>query len=220
MSYIRSLSNPEGLYIFGDGRNIELIVKKEPIKLMPPQIFKSLMLKWLDNDFDDDELDFEGAKLKVEKRNENFKWILSYADWQIEMWEVTLFYVATSVKEHCQTEQEWDETPLTQEEFNAAHQQWYQETAHHSFPWTILRGKGYEKIKSFGQKAIPFLLAKLKEENVQTWGIFAHLTELTGEDIFIGEEEIIENTTWRKGQVDPTIDAWLKWGRDKGYLKD
>ena len=109
-------------------------------------------------------------------------------------------------------------------EFNDAHAQWYNETAHHSFPWTICNGAGYEKMKAFGVASVPLLLGKLVEEKeargrdefapVQAWGIFHLLGEFTGEDIFAGEVE----DGFVKGHFDDTLNLWIEWGKKKGHI--
>jgi len=105
---------------------------------------------------------------------------------------------------------------LTQELFDAAHHQWYQETQFHSFPWTILKGPGYEKIAAFGEAAIPFLLNKLRasldetSENIQVWGIQAHLSRLTG--LSMGTSQKVGGGGFLAANVDGTSRAWLVWG--------
>jgi hypothetical protein len=115
---------------------------------------------------------------------------------------------------------------ISQADFDAAHAQWRRETAHHSFPWTILKGEGFEKVKAFGKDAIPNLIGKLQEAvqanekgehaEVQVWGIHALLYELTGKDIFVGEENVMPG--WRAVDVWSTCRAWIEWGRREGHL--
>lgn len=93
---------------------------------------------------------------------------------------------------------------------------------HHSFPWTILQGAGYDQVRTFGTEAIPFLLKKLQESYnrlpeytpIQGWGIMCLLGELTGVDIFEGEIE----GGWRKGNVQEMEKSWIRWGQQQGYL--
>src|SRR5579883_3517739 len=113
---------------------------------------------------------------------------------------------------------------ISQADFDAAQAQWHRETAHHSLPWTILRGPGFERVKAFGKDAIPLLLGKLQEAldadskgehaDVQVWGIFALLHELTGQDMFVGEENVMPG--WRAMDVWSTCRAWIAWGKREG----
>jgi hypothetical protein len=114
MSYIRSGSNPEQLYIWGDGTNV--FVVKGPIKVgsIPKEILHEIIRKY-DSSGHDGNIEHEGAELKEvwvdsnEKellpnlkehtgydRPFNCKLRLSYNGWYINMWYVTWFYIVST----------------------------------------------------------------------------------------------------------------------------
>lgn len=102
MSYIRCLSNPEGLYIWGDGSGNLTIAHTgtarqrargdQPIKYIPAKIFHGLFKHWLATC--EENVSYRGASLKYLRRGAHFKWKLSYGDWSLYMWDVTLNYLA------------------------------------------------------------------------------------------------------------------------------
>ncbi len=108
MSYIRCLSNPEGLYIIHDGTHIEIMCKGD-IKTLPASAFEGVMRRYLDEQLCEagDAVAFEGARLEyMITESDDWKWIFSYQgkdghgvdqDWRIEMWKVTLEYIARNV---------------------------------------------------------------------------------------------------------------------------
>jgi len=111
MSYIRCLSNPEELYIWGDGKYANFsssIRKKFPDTLykMPQKTFDNLLKKYK---FKGDTR-YKGARIRevfvkngklnpkcvwklVGKYDGNFKMRLSYKKWHIDMWLVTWEYI-------------------------------------------------------------------------------------------------------------------------------
>lgn len=105
MSYIWSGSNPEGLYIWGDGENVHIHKEKETIGSIPRNIFNGLIKKYVNNYYED--VDYDGAKLinclvdlndnEIQEFNptggSNFKCVLSYNGWRLAMWEVTWNYI-------------------------------------------------------------------------------------------------------------------------------
>lgn len=108
MSYIRSTSNPEGLYIWGDDKNVNIVFGKELIKYIPIKIFDGLLNKY--NKSCGNGVKFKGASIKetfisdgkkqtkLQKafgvQSGNFKMRLSYGDWHKDMWKVTWEYIA------------------------------------------------------------------------------------------------------------------------------
>ena len=99
MSYIRSISNPEGLYIVGTGENVEIHLGRksaEPYKTLyiPTKVFKGLIKKFARED-PDDYCKYEGALIEFVKIGNDFKWRLVYDDWEVYMWEVTWEYIVT-----------------------------------------------------------------------------------------------------------------------------
>lgn len=108
MSFIRSGSNPEGLYVFFDGKNIEFCVRDNPIKTMPPSTFYGIMNKYIEDGIyahSPEHLEFEGATLiydQFSQYSEHFKWRLCHDAWgpnfHLEMWEVTLESLARAAQ--------------------------------------------------------------------------------------------------------------------------
>lgn len=115
MSYIRSGSNPEHLYIWGDGDgNVHFIKGPYTIGTMPTKIFNELIYKCsLDND--DDVIEINGAKIQnvwVDSDDTlcdgkpkeglkvpiDIKTQLSYNGWEIRMWYVTWHYIVETNK--------------------------------------------------------------------------------------------------------------------------
>lgn len=95
MSYIRSGSNPEKLYIWGNGVNVFISKGHEETKVIPKNIFHGLIRKWFRNEWEDSS--FKGASVKEvlgEINNEKQHQIeLSYSGWSIYMWLVTWVYI-------------------------------------------------------------------------------------------------------------------------------
>jgi hypothetical protein len=69
-----------------------------------------------------------------------------------------------------------------------------------------LRHRAYGEIIALGPAVVPLLLREL-EHQPNHW--FAALRSLTGEDPVPASE---------RGRIGPMTAAWLKWGRDRGYL--
>ena len=113
MSYIRCLSNPEGLYIWGDGKYINIAKGGEDLKYIPQLTFDGLLRKyhregsWCVQGYP---ITYRGATIeevhiesnkkitKFEKelkfRLGIFQYRLSYKDWHIDMWQVTWEHIA------------------------------------------------------------------------------------------------------------------------------
>lgn len=110
MSYIRSTSNPEGLYIWGNGKDV-IIVTTNFHEHIPQKIFDGLLEKCR-KEFDNN-INYKKASIKevwVIKKHKCNKWCkmknkktgkliygcpanlkirLSYKNWHIDMWQVT-----------------------------------------------------------------------------------------------------------------------------------
>ncbi len=114
MSYIRCLCNPEGLYIWGDGKYVNItLAGRECHECIPEKIFDGLIKKFHKEGswcVQGSPIKYKGATIeevliesnkkitKLEKelkfRHGNFKYRLSYKDWYIDMWQVTWEHVA------------------------------------------------------------------------------------------------------------------------------
>lgn len=94
MSYIRSTSNPEGLYIWGDGKTVTITKGPKTIGYIPTNIFHGLIKKYNQN-FYPDECSYKGASIKEVHIGKNFKVQLSYDNWKVNMWDVTWHYIVS-----------------------------------------------------------------------------------------------------------------------------
>ena len=114
MSYIRGTSNPENLYIWGDGKTVYIARGQNKLKSIPQKTFDRLLKKY--NKTREDSI-FRGAKIEevfVEKKEKlskkrqeflnllgipqgDFKIRLSYKDWHIDMWRVTWEYITNNL---------------------------------------------------------------------------------------------------------------------------
>lgn len=101
MSYIRSTSNPEGLYIWHDVNGPVIVTTQTRDGRLPLEVFEGIMRRWGRDPFlyvyDDEGLTFKGATMKVNKRN--WKWQLNYTGWEkpVECYQVTWEHVARNV---------------------------------------------------------------------------------------------------------------------------
>lgn len=98
MSYIRSGSNPEGLYIWGDGTNVYFSASKEDSsqtnKYMPVGVWHELIRRY-HRMFDfDTPISFKSAKLELWWDTKKPKLKLSYKGWSYVMYQVTFGYIA------------------------------------------------------------------------------------------------------------------------------
>ena len=102
MSYIRSTSNKELLYIFANMNGIvEFHRGPELVGKMPQEIFNGLIDKYIENFCDD--VEFHDATItevfykEPERLGGEFKMRLEYNhEWGIEMQDVTWYYIARS----------------------------------------------------------------------------------------------------------------------------
>lgn len=100
MSYIRSTSNPEALYIWGDNKEITVVKGPTIVGYMPISVFNGLIKKYHKH-FDD--CSYKGAEVKDVKVGKNFKIRLSYGDWSVNMWDVTWSYIVLSNIKSCKS---------------------------------------------------------------------------------------------------------------------
>lgn len=70
----------------------------------------------------------------------------------------------------------------------------------------------YSELVGMGRDIIPFLFKRIDEG----WIIFALLAQITQECPF---DPTIPKDNW-EGKFDEIKDAWLKWGKEKGYTND
>lgn len=104
MSLIRCLSNPEGLYIWCEEKRVALsfrppLGRDDALGYIPTHVFRTALQRYLKGDSD---IKFKGLHLWED--DFTFKWRLTYESdnqlpIQLEMWEVTLAYVASNVSQ-------------------------------------------------------------------------------------------------------------------------
>ncbi len=100
MSYIRCLSNPEGLYIIASmqGR-VEIMGREGGILSLPRHVFETIMANWHDRWWPD-EIRYKGAWILTGDNTNDFKWRFGYKDeWSIDMFDVTIDYIARGCSE-------------------------------------------------------------------------------------------------------------------------
>lgn len=84
---------------------------------------------------------------------------------------------------------------------------WHEETDYLSSPLDITDNDNYLKIISMGESVIPHILQDLQERGGNWYRV---LRILSGVDPVSPEV---------RGEVPKMKDAWLRWGREKGYIK-
>jgi len=89
-------------------------------------------------------------------------------------------------------------------EFRQLAENWRRETAVHSSVHRIVLHPAYQRIIGMGPAVIPFILGELRERPGH-W--FWALHAITGEDPVTPGAAFGE-----------AVDAWLNWGRTKGYI--
>lgn len=89
-------------------------------------------------------------------------------------------------------------------EFCALAAQWRAETKYLSSVSKMVRHPAYQRIISMGWPAVPLILKEL-QQNSDHWLVALHL--ITGEDPAPADATFGE-----------AVQAWLQWGRQKGYL--
>lgn len=93
---------------------------------------------------------------------------------------------------------------LEQQRFAELADQWVAETAMLSSLQRKVLHRAYQQIIGMGEKAIPMILARLRDEGGY-W--FWALTAITGDEL--ASDEI---------GYDNAREAWLRWGMEAGYL--
>lgn len=113
MSYIRSITNPEELYIVGSHAGIEIYAGQDNQRLVPYDVFHTLLLKWYE---EHEDVEYKGASLKCEHIGTGFRWVLRYTAWpdrSLVLWETTLQVVADDVKRRERPLINWKNLPWT-----------------------------------------------------------------------------------------------------------
>lgn len=113
MSYIRCLSNPEGLYIIGTSEGVEIFGEK-PI-VMPAKDFNNLIKMYVKDRCNED-FQSGGIKLVYKRvppfkdtvfgKMGNFKWVLTFKKRRVEMWDVTWNHIVCNNMRHICTKKQ------------------------------------------------------------------------------------------------------------------
>jgi hypothetical protein len=90
-------------------------------------------------------------------------------------------------------------------EFKALAENWRRSTQHTSSLTKMIAHPAYRRIMGMGRDALPFIFRELKERP-DHW--FVALNAITGED-----------PAPIDGKFNDLVDAWLAWGKDKGYIQ-
>ena len=97
--------------------------------------------------------------------------------------------------------------PLKASDFYTYKNKWEEEIAGLSSPPAIVLNKNYLKIIGMGESIVPLILIELKKKP-KNW-LFAL-------EILIKEEE---NPTNKEMGYKESVQAWLNWGKLKGYIE-
>lgn len=104
MSYIRSGSNPECLYIFGSRAGVEIYAGRHNVDgsfVIPKKTWNTLCERYVDFMWDDDDgVEVDGYYVRPEWELvdgiNTLKTVLGYKDeWRVPMWDVTWHYVTS-----------------------------------------------------------------------------------------------------------------------------
>ncbi|MBI4180730.1 MAG: hypothetical protein HY528_02255 [Chloroflexi bacterium] len=91
--------------------------------------------------------------------------------------------------------------------FVALANRWHEETDYLSSPLRITDNDAYLKIISMGEAVIPLILEDLRERGGNWYRALRILSD----------EDPVSPPV--RGEVPKMKEAWLRWGRDKGYIK-
>jgi hypothetical protein len=99
MSYIRSLSNPEGLYIYSGEGGLEIVfpASNNRSSITCDELdFCRFVEKWRKNH--DDKFSYKNFTIEERKSGNTFKWYLTIGGYKdIEMWYVTWIHIVNNV---------------------------------------------------------------------------------------------------------------------------
>ena len=93
MSYIRSISNPEELYIWSNGDIVTIMMGSKTIGNIPVSVFNGLIKRWIERCFED--CTYNKASINSDN-NKDCKVELKYKDINISMYYVTWYFIAVS----------------------------------------------------------------------------------------------------------------------------
>jgi hypothetical protein len=91
-----------------------------------------------------------------------------------------------------------------EKEFQALADQWRRETAHFSYLPQKYHHAAYQKIVAMGTRAVPLILRRLKEEGGWWFEALAAIT--------------LEDPARDAAGYEGGKDAWLRWGKERGFI--
>lgn len=97
-------------------------------------------------------------------------------------------------------------TPVNARPFRKLADEWHRETSGFPRIKDRIAHPAYRKIISWGHDAIPFILVELKKDPPDHW--FEALYQITNNDPTSPDDH---------GNVRRMANAWLKWGRRRGW---
>lgn len=100
-----------------------------------------------------------------------------------------------------------EEYPALRDRFNELAEEWKRETVFVSSVTEKILHPCYQRIIGLGRKAIPAILADLRTSRAE-W--FWALESISGDDPISPED---------RGDVDAMVNAWVEWGRTRGYIE-
>ena len=93
-------------------------------------------------------------------------------------------------------------------EFNELAAKWRKDTMHLSSTRKSAQHPSYQRIIEMGEAAIPYMLKDFLKGDYVHW--FWALAAITGENPIPNEQA---------GNVKAMAEAWVEWGRERGYLQ-
>lgn len=98
MSYIRCLTNPEGLYIYENlNGNLEILRHNKDNIICNAEDFYQFILNWFE--YCDDKYSYKNISINDDQRNDvdDFKTFIKIDNDVIEMWHVTWMYIVYEI---------------------------------------------------------------------------------------------------------------------------
>lgn len=95
----------------------------------------------------------------------------------------------------------------TEETFAALANRWHDETDLLSSPARITSSHSYLRIIAMGRRAIPMILEDLRERG----GLWYQTLRVLSEEDPVPTED--------RGDIGRMKEAWIQWGRDRGYIR-
>ena len=111
-----------------------------------------------------------------------------------------------------------DEGETPQVRFDRLAGRWRDETRFHSNPRLIRDNDAFREILEMGEDALPHIFRKLAGGESGLWWML--LERITGTTLDEGVTPVEGVPGWVKTDVETLEAAWVRWGREHGYLED